>query len=436
MQKSHQDVIVVGFALFAMFFGAGNLIFPPYMGLVAGIDWKWALLGFLMTGIGLPLIGIMAAARAGGTVEKLGDRVGNGFGRALGIVVILAIGPLLAIPRTGATAFELGMQSNLPGFPAWLFSVVFFGIAFWFVFNRSDVVDKIGKFLMPVLAAALAWIIIKGTVTPLGAIAETGLESATGRGFREGYQTMDVLASLVFAQLVIATLVFKGYDNVRDQIRMTSMAGGIAALGLGLVYGGLMYLGATASTSYPPTIERTDLLITIATGLMGEGGKVALGLAVSFACLTTAIGLTATVAEYFSRLSNNHVSYRTVALLTVVFSGVFAIVGVATIISVAFPLLVMVYPVAIALIVLTLIGGPLAYRPVYVGAVTGALLTSIPDALTVIGIPLGMVEQISAMMPFAKAGFGWIAPTTLGAAAGFAWARSGRCEPLPQEDEP
>jgi len=421
-------VFVVGIALFAMFFGAGNLIFPPYMGLVAGIDWKWALLGFLMTGIGLPLIGIMAAARAGGTVEKLGSRVGSGFGRLFSIVIILAIGPLLAIPRTAATAFELSMVPNLEAFPPWLFSVLFFGLVFWFVFNRSEVVDKIGKFLTPVLAVTLAWIILKGTFSPLGPISETGLESATGHGFREGYQTMDVLASLVFAQIVIAALVFKGYDNVREQIRMTTVAGGIAALGLGLVYGGLMYLGATVSTLYPPEVERTNLLIAIAAGLMGDTGKIALGLAVSLACLTTAIGLTATVADYFNNISKDRISYRSVAIITVVFSGIFATVGVATIVSVAFPLLVTVYPVAIALILLTLIGGPLAHRPVYIGAVIGALMVSIPDALTVIGIPLGAVNHVIEMLPFAKAGFAWIIPTVLGAAIGVTWSR-----PLPEQ---
>lgn len=416
-------MFVVGIALFAMFFGAGNLIFPPYMGLIAGIDWKWALLGFLMTGIGLPLIGIMAAARAGGTVEKLGSRVGSKFGRVFSIVIILAIGPLLAIPRTAATAFELGMRPSLEAFPPWLFSVLFFGVVFWFVFNRSEVVDKIGKFLTPVLVVTLAWIILKGTFSPLGPISETSLESATGRGFREGYQTMDVLASLVFAQIVIAALVFKGYDNVREQIRMTTVAGGIAALGLGLVYGGLMYLGATVSTLYPPEVERTNLLIAIAAGLMGDSGKIALGLAVSFACLTTAIGLTATVADYFNNISKDRISYRSVAIITVVFSGIFATVGVAAIVSVAFPLLVTVYPVAIALILLTLIGGPLAHRPVYIGAVIGALMVSIPDALTVIGIPLGALNHVIEMLPFANAGFAWIIPTVLGAAIGLVWTR-------------
>ncbi len=425
MQKTNRDVIVVGVALFAMFFGAGNLIFPPYMGLLAGVDWKWALLGFLITGIGMPLLGIMAAARAGGTVEHMGRRVSSWFGRILSIVIILAIGPLLAIPRTCATAFELGIRPSFPDFPIALFSAFFFGITLWFALNRSRVVDKIGKFLTPFLVITLAWIILKGIFTPLGTITGAELVGPTGRGFREGYQTMDALASLVFAQIIIAALVFKGYGNVREQVKMASMAGLIAAIGLGVVYGGLMYLGATASSAFTPEVERTDLLIAIAAGLLGSSGKIALGLAVSLACLTTAIGLTATVADFFSGLSKKYFDYRSIAIITVIFSGVFATVGVTTIVNVAYPLLVTVYPVAIALIILTLIGGPLAYRPVYIGAVTGALITSIPEALDIIGLPVGFIMNLVDMIPFATAGFAWIIPTALGAAIGLIAAKTG-----------
>jgi LIVCS family branched-chain amino acid:cation transporter len=433
MRQTNKDVLVVGVALFAMFFGAGNLIFPPYMGLLAGTAWPWALLGFLITGIGMPLLGIMAAARAGGTVEHLGRRVNPWFGRLLSIVIILAIGPLLAIPRTCAVAFELGIRPTWPAFPAALFSVVFFGITFWFSLNRSAVVDKIGKFLTPFLLLTLSWIILKGVFTPLGSVAEMELQGPFGRGFQEGYQTMDALASLVFAQIIIGALIFKGYANVREQVRMTSMAGGIAAVGLGLVYGGLMYLGATASSIHTPSVERTDLLIAIAQGLLGDTGKFALGLAVSLACLTTAIGLTATVADYFSRLSKDRIGYKLIAVITVVFSGIFATVGVTTIVNVAVPLLVTVYPVAIALIVLTLIGRPVADRAIYTGAVVGALLTSIPDALTAAGMPVAFLNQTVATIPFAAAGFAWVIPTAVGALVGLVVARKGVSRPIPME---
>ncbi len=435
MGKKTTDVIVVGVALFAMFFGAGNLIFPPYMGLLAGTTWSFALMGFLITGIGMPLLGIMAAARAGGTVEHLGSRVNPWFGRIMSIVVILAIGPLLAIPRTCATAYEMGIRPAFESFHPAFFSLIFFGITLAFALNRSTVIDKIGKYLTPFLFVTLAWIILKGVFTPVGDIIDTGLTGPFGRGFNEGYQTMDTLASIVFAQIVIGALVFKGYANVRDQVKMTSFAGLIAATGLGLVYGGLMYLGATAGSEYAQDVERTDLLIGITQTLLGGGGKVALGVAVGLACLTTSIGLTATVGDYFSTLSKGKLGYAAICIITVVFSGVFATVGVTTIVTVAVPLLVTTYPVAICLIILTLIGRPVAHRAIYAGAVIGALSTSVFEALTAAGMPIAPINTAITYIPLASSGFAWIVPAVVGTLVGLALAKAGIGSPIPDVAE-
>jgi LIVCS family branched-chain amino acid:cation transporter len=418
MSKNVNDVILVGFALFAMFFGAGNLIFPPFMGFMAGTAWAPAMVGFLITGIGMPLLGIMASARAGGTVEHLASKVSPVFARVLSIVIILAIGPLLAIPRTAATTFELGVRPNFADAPAWLSSIVFFVITLFFALNRSQVVNRIGKFLTPFLVVTLALIILKGIFTPLGPIVDKGFTNAFGNGFREGYQTMDALASLVFAEIIIVALVFKGYKKVSDQVRMTSLAGAIAATGLGLVYGGLMYLGATSGTVYPADIERTDLLVNISQGILGGAGAIALGVAVSMACLTTSIGLTATVGDYFSELSKGKVHYKAICIVTCIFSAVFATVGVTAIVTIAVPLLVTVYPIAIVLVVLTMAGRLVTRRGIYVGAVAGALATSIFDALTAAGLPIAPVNNSIAMIPFAEAGFPWIVPAVVGGIIG------------------
>ena len=431
MQKKNTDVLVVGVALFAMFFGAGNLIFPPYMGLMAGTAWSWALLGFLITGIGMPLLGIMAAARAGGSAEHLGSRVNPLFGRIMGIVIILAIGPLLAIPRTCAVSFEMGVRPSLPDLSRPLFSLIFFSIVFVFALKKSAVIDRIGKYLTPFLVITLALIIIRGITSPVGSIIETGLVSPFARGFNEGYQTMDALASIVFAEIVILALVFKGYSQVSDQVKMTSMAGIIAATGLGLVYGGLMYIGATAGSVYPQDIERTTLLIGVTQMLLGGGGKVALGVAVGLACLTTAIGLTATVGEYFSTITRGKIGYKTICLITVVFSGVFATVGVTTIVNVAYPLLVLVYPVAISLIVLTLMGRLALDRAIYAGAVIGALAVSVFESLAIAGVPVGFATGLIQHIPLASAGFAWIVPAVVGAGTGALVAKRGGGSPIP-----
>ena len=242
---------------------------------------------------------------------------------------------------------------------------------------------------------------------------------------------MDTLASIVFAQIVIAALVFKGYSNVSEQVKMTSYAGLIAATGLGLVYGGLMYLGATAGSVYPPDVERTDLLIGITQSLLGGGGKFALGGAVGLACLTTSIALTATVGDYFSTLSKGKVGYTAICVATVVFSAVFATVGVTTILAVSVPLLVTMYPVAICLIILTLMGRTVAHRAIYAGAVTGALSTSVFEALTAAGMPIAIVNTAISHIPLANAGFAWIVPGVVGAIVGFILSKNGFGSPIP-----
>ena len=419
------DVVWVGLALFAMFFGAGNLIFPPLMGFIAGPSWAIALIGFLITGIGMPLLGIMASSRAGGTVEHLAGRVSPLFGRILSIVIILAIGPLLAIPRTAATTFEMGVRPNIPGASAAISSVVYFAITLFFALNQKKVVDKIGKILTPFLLITLALIILKGVFSPLGEIGGSGLSNAFGRGFREGYQTMDAMASVVFAEIIIAAMVFKGYSRTSDQVKMTSLAGLVSAIGLGLVYGGLMYLGASSVRLFPAEIERTDLLIRITQGLLGGAGKIALGLAVALACLTTSIGLTATVGDYFSTLSKGKLGYKGICLATCVFSAVFATVGVTTIVKVAVPLLVTVYPVVIVLVILTMAGRLARSRAIYIGAVIGALATSLFDALTAAGVAIPSINQLILNIPFAKSGFPWILPALAGGIVGAIAARAG-----------
>jgi LIVCS family branched-chain amino acid:cation transporter len=316
--------------------------------------------------------------------------------------------------------------------------LVYFAITLFFALNQKKVVDEIGKILTPFLLLALAVIILKGVFFPLGRISGSGLPNAFGRGFREGYQTMDAMASVVFAEIIIAAMVFKGYKKVSDQVKMTSLAGLVSATGLGLVYGGLMYLGASSMRLFPGDIERTDLLILITQGLLGSAGKIALGLAVALACLTTSIGLTATVADYFTTLSKGKLSYKGICLATCVFSAVFATVGVTTIVKVAVPLLVTVYPVVIVLVILTMAGRLVKSRAIYIGAVAGALAISLFDALTAAGVSIPAINQLILNIPFAKSGFPWILPAFVGGIIGAAAARAGAKERVgsPDQDPP
>lgn len=410
MQKKTNDVLVLGLALFAMFFGAGNLIFPPALGLLAGKSWIICGIGFFLTAIGMPLLGIIAISKVGSTIDDIGNKVHPIFSKIFGTVVILAIGPLLAIPRTGATTFELGLKPIFPEINGIIVSIIFFGLTLYFVIKPTQIVDKIGKILTPMLLLTILIIIFKGIISPFGEPITEMSVNPFSRGFTEGYQTMDALASLVFGGIILSTIIEKGYKSEKEQISLTISAGVIAALGLAVVYGGLIYLGSLANSVYPSDIAQTDLLVQITNTLLGNFGKIALAIVVSLACLTTAIGVTATVGTYFNRLSNNKLSYKSIVIATILFSGVFANIGVQKIVVFAVPLLVTVYPVALVLIIMCVLDDFIP-NTAYIGGVIGALIVSLYDGISAAGITIDFWANLINRIPLASEGFAWILPS-------------------------
>ncbi|MDN5331597.1 MAG: branched-chain amino acid:cation transporter, family [Tepidanaerobacteraceae bacterium] len=408
MHKKINDVMVIGFALFAMFFGAGNLIFPPYIGFQLGDKWFLGLMGFMLTGIGLPLLGIITMAQHEGSFENFAGKVGKAFASGLYFAIVLCIGPLLAIPRTGATTYEMGIAPIMPDFNILTASVIYFAINIYFTINRSKVIDNIGKILTPSLLLMLAVIIIKGIIAPVGSFASSNISNAFGRSFSEGYQTMDALASIVFAGIIINAVKERVYEKAKEKIKLTIISGLIAALGLLFVYGGLMYLGATASTLFDGEIGKTALLISIVEKELGSFGKVALGLAVSLACLTTSVGLTATSAEYFSRLTKNKISYKAMVVIISLFSALIGAFGVEKIIKFSVPILVSVYPVVIVLILMNAFSSFIKNERCYAYAAIFTLLISIVDGLSAAGLNLNKVYEAFYYLPFVKEGFAWV----------------------------
>lgn len=405
--KKNKDYIVVGLALFAMFFGAGNLIFPPALGLLSGQNWFLCMLGFFITGIGMPVLGIIAVAKSGGTVDDLGNKVNPFFSKILGVITILAIGPLIAIPRTGATVYELGVRPIFANISPLVVSIIYFSLTLFFVINQSGIIDRIGKILTPILLSIIGLIIVRGILYPIGNTIDTGIANSFSRGFQEGYQTMDALASIIFGGIILYSLDEKGYNNINEKMNITIKAGIIAGIGLAFVYGGLLYLGATSSGIYPGNIERTTLIINISENILGELGKVLLSLVVSVACLTTSIGLTATVGNYFEKLSKGRLSYRLLVVITVFFSGIMSINGVDRIVIFAGPLLSLVYPSVIVLILMTLFDSYINNKNTYKGAIYTTFIFSLLD------IVLGLEG-----LPFSNIGFPWLIPAIVGGIIG------------------
>ncbi|KEH99168.1 branched-chain amino acid transport system II carrier protein [Clostridium massiliodielmoense] len=413
MDKRKKDIWIVGTALFAMFFGAGNLIFPPSLGLLAGKDWVTCGIGFFITAIGMPLITIIAVCKAGGTIDDVGNKVGPKFSKIVSTIIILAIGPLFAIPRTAATTFETGIKPSLPGMSPIIVSIIFFAITLFFVINPSETIDRIAKILTPLLLIIMFILIIKGIISPLGTPTTRMSISPFPKGFTEGYQTMDALASLLFAGVIINSIKSKGYSSKSDQISMTIKAGIVSSICLAVIYGGLMYLGASTNSIFPIDKPKGDLLIAITYMSLGSFGKIALGLVVSLACLTTSVGLTATVGNYFNELSNNKVSYRTVVIITVIFSTIVSNVGLDKLIACTLPVLVTMYPVAIVLVLMNLMGKFMP-KNAYSGAIFATFLVSLYDGFKMAGANVDFIGNIIMQIPLAKSGFSWIIPAIIG----------------------
>ena len=409
MKKETRDVLVASGALFAMFFGAGNLIFPPALGFLSGSNWFACMLGFTLTGVGIPILGVAAIARCNGSLDAFAGKVSPLFAKVLGAVIVLAIGPLLAIPRTGATVFELGIQPLFPGLPALVASIVYFAITLAFVLKPSGIVDKVGKYLTPTLLAIITLIIAKGVFFPIGSPEAVTMAQPFGKGFVEGYQTMDALASILFAGLVLAAIRAKGYTSQKEILTLTIKSGAIAGLGLMFVYGGLLYLGAASGSLFEDGISKANLIMGITNTVLGSAGQIGMCIAVSAACLTTSIGLTAVVGDYFSELSGGRLSYKGIVIFTCIFSAGVSVSGIEKIIQLSIPLLIIAYPVVIVLIVLALLAKG-AGTGIFRGAVFGAMVVSGCDALGFLKIDTGILGQFVAGLPLASSGFSWLLP--------------------------
>ncbi|TQQ84622.1 branched-chain amino acid transport system II carrier protein [Peptacetobacter hominis] len=409
--NSFKDIIVFGFALFAMFFGAGNLIFPPYLGIITGPQWLVGFGGFTFADAGLALLAVMATAKYDGNVIALFKRAGYKLAVVLACADILCIGPFLAIPRTGATTYEMGVMPLLgTTIPIAVFAVIFFVITYVLTIKPSKVVDIVGQFLTPALLIALAVIIIKGVIQPLGPIVEEPMiDGVVAEGIAQGYQTMDAFAAIALASVLIVSLNEKGYSTVGDKLKVILKAGALACVGLALVYGGLCFLGATVSTMYGVDAQQSQVLVNITEGLLGYAGKAVLAVCVALACLTTSIGLTSATGQFFEKLSNGKLSYGKVVLAVCVFSACMASIGVGGIVAVAAPVLSVVYPPTIVLVVLAFFTEKINNDNVYKFAVYTALVISVLTVLTGYGINIPLVNSL----PLAGLGFNWVVPTII-----------------------
>ena len=408
-----KDVLLTGFALFAMLFGAGNLIFPPMLGYETNSSWIPTMLAFTITGVGFPFLGILSVSIVGNGIKDFANRVSPMFSTIFAIISILAIGPMLAIPRTGATAYEItflynGMESPIYKY---IYLICYFGIVILFSLRANKVIERVGKILTPILLLLLFLIIVKGIFFSGLSIKPDIYPHAFKRGFLEGYQTMDTIASIAYAGIILKAIKNGRNLTQKQEFAFLIKAGLVAILSLALIYGGFALVGAKMH-SVLVTNDKIELLVKTTSYLLGGYGNLILAICVAGACLTTAIGLVATVGEFFSSITS--FKYEKIVVFTVIISFLLSILGVENIIRISVPILVFIYPVMISLIILNLFGKYIKNDYIYKGVVLFTGIIGLIESLASIGITNTYTNSVLEILPFSDYGLTWLFPGLIG----------------------
>ncbi|QYR64825.1 branched-chain amino acid transport system II carrier protein [Fusobacterium animalis] len=408
-----KDVLLTGFALFAMLFGAGNLIFPPMLGYETNSSWVPTMLAFTITGVGFPFLGILSVSIVGNGIKDFANRVSPTFSKIFAIISILAIGPMLAIPRTGATAYEItflynGMESSIYKY---IYLICYFGIVILFSLRANKVIERVGKILTPILLILLFLIIIKGIFFANLSVKSDIYPHAFKRGFLEGYQTMDTIASIAYAGIILKAIKSGRNLTQKQEFSFLIKSGLVAILSLALIYGGFALVGAKMH-SVLVTKDKIELLVKTTSYLLGGYGNLILAICVAGACLTTAIGLVATVGEFFSSITS--FKYENIVIFTVIISFLLSILGVESIIRISVPILIFIYPIMISLIILNLFGKYIKNDYVYKGVVLFTGIIGLIESLESLGIENYYTNSILEILPFSDYGLTWLFPGLIG----------------------
>lgn len=354
---SSRDILALGFMTFALFVGAGNIIFPPMVGLQAGEQVWTAALGFLVTGVGLPVLTVVALAKVGGGIEALSTPIGKTAGLLLAIVAYLSVGPLFATPRTATVSYKVGIAPLLGGeseISLLIYSAIYFVLVIGISLYPGKLLDSVGHILAPVKMLALAILGVAAVMWPAGEpiLATPEYQNmAFSNGFINGYLTMDTLGAMVFGIVIVNAARSRGIENSSLLTRYTMWAGLIAGVLLTLVYLSLFKLGENSGSLIPNPADGADILHEYVQYTFGNYGSFFLAVLIFVACMVTAVGLTCACAEFFSRYVP--ISYRKLVLILGLFSMVISNLGLSKLIAFSLPVLVSIYPPCIVLILMS-----------------------------------------------------------------------------------
>lgn len=420
-----KDLLFIGLMLFSLFFGAGNLIFPPFLGQAAGTKTWVAMAAFFITAVGFPILGVIAVARSSG-LNNLAKRVNPVFAGIFTVLIYLSIGPGLGIPRAGSLPFEMAVAPYLPQsisntIALFIFTCVFFMVAYWLSLSPAKLVNRMGKVLTPTLLLLILIMFIGSLCRPLGnygpALGNYGT-SPFVHGFLDGYLTMDTIAALNFGIVIALAIKSKGVEDKKVLISTSIKAGMIAGSLLVLIYSILAHLGAASGGRFGGTENGAQTLTNVTTYIFGKPGAVLLALIFTLACLTTSVGLITSCSQYFSTLTKK-ISYKNWVRIITLSSMILANMGLTKILAVSVPILNAIYPIAIMLIVLAMLDNLFKGNSLVYGLTilfTGVI--SIVDALGQVGIELKLVTNLCSGLPLYGEGLGWVVPAALGMVLG------------------
>lgn len=451
-EKLHgRELVFIASMLFGLFFGAGNLIFPIYMGQLAGANLIKAVAGFLITGVGLPLLGVTAIGitRSEGLIG-LSRKVGKGYSMFFTCALYLTIGPLFAIPRCATVPFEVGVQSLLgeknSSIALAVFSVLFFAAVLLFSLFPGRILTVVGKILNPLFLVLLTALVIAAVVRPMGGVLSAEPVGDYGSkafmtGFLEGYNTMDALAGLAFGIVVINVIRGLGVTEPSAVAKNTVRAGVYSCLLMAVIYIAVAVVGAMSRGKMEVAQNGGDVFAAVADHYFGRVGALILAGIVTFACLKTAVGLVTSCSETFCEMFPKLFSYKIWAVIFSTVSFLIANLGLNAIIKISLPVLMFLYPLAITLIVLGLTGRLFSHsKYVYISTTVLTLIAAVYDFLAALPKEFiakvhlgGVIEAVGSVLPLSGVGLGWLLPAAIGVQIGLViWITKGK----PAEKQP
>ena len=414
--NSRKELFITSFGLFSLFFGAGNLLLPPLLGYNAADDWIWVAIGFIITAVVIPIIGILAHARLQGTLYDFGKKVSPKFSLVY-CILIYSIAVAIPSPRTAAATHEIAIHPAFGTSPIYT-SIIYFTIVLVFVLNRSKILGIIGKFLTPLIVIMLLLVIGIGLYNTETLTNVSQLDTPLATGILEGYQTFDAIGAVVVGAVVIISINMRHQGSFEDKRKLIVKSGWLAGSGLFLIYAGLISIGAyygseiNINEELSSDMQRANLLRSISIASLGSFGNTILSILISLACFTTAVGIIAGTADYFKGLcGDSQLVYILTATIASVLGVIIGQLDFNSIIIVAVPVLLFIYPITIVLILLNVLPKQFSTPSVFKAVVIVTFIFSIPDVIGFI-TPSNGLTQITQYIPLAEHSLGWIIPAT------------------------